>query len=49
MLLKNESEKAKIVLKDGYPLDLDFYPSIKEVNYDLQNQPCQHCNSRDKL
>ena len=31
MLLKNESERAKIVLKDGYPLDLDFYPQLKKL------------------
>ena len=31
MLLKNESERAKIVPKDGHPLDLDFYPQFKRV------------------
>ena len=31
LLLKNESERAKIVLKDGYPLDLDFYPQLKKL------------------
>ena len=31
MLLKNESERAKIVPKDGYPLDLDFYPQLKKL------------------
>ena len=31
MLFKNESERAKIVPKDGHPLDLNLYPQLKKL------------------